>query len=98
MAGGAGRRHGGSGAEIARREGCSGNRVSQILHLLKLAPEILAWVKALPPGTPARKVTERMLRGVARMPPAKQVGAVEKLWPAALWRGEVAVEKQSRRR
>ncbi len=37
-------------------------RITQILNLLKLAPDIQEAILALPRGTPARLVTERQLR------------------------------------
>ncbi len=49
-------------AELARRAGVSGMWVTNVLALLKLHPEIQAWVRGLPPGTPERFVTERALR------------------------------------
>jgi ParB-like chromosome segregation protein Spo0J len=51
-----------SRAELARRERTSTGRVSQVLRLLDLPMPLLAAIRQLPPGTPARLVTERMLR------------------------------------
>jgi ParB-like chromosome segregation protein Spo0J len=52
----------GSRAELARREKTSTGRVSQVLRLLDLPEPLVAAIRQLPPGTPARLVTERMLR------------------------------------
>lgn len=49
-------------AELARREGTSANRVTQILSLLELRGDLISALRALPPGTPVRLVTERELR------------------------------------
>ena len=51
-----------SRAELARREKTSTGRVSQVLRLLELPEPLLVAIRQLPPGTPARLVTERMLR------------------------------------
>jgi hypothetical protein len=51
-----------SRAELARREKTSTGRVSQVLRLLELPEPLLSAIRKLPPGTPARLVTERMLR------------------------------------
>lgn len=69
-----------SRAAIAAREGVSAMRVGSILALLRLHPEIQAWIKALPPGTPPRKVTERALRPIARMAGEAQLVAVARRW------------------
>ncbi len=62
-------------AELARRVGVSGMWITNVLALLNLHPEIQAWVRGLPPGTPERFVTERALRAIARLPLGLQVGA-----------------------
>ena len=54
-------------AAIARRERLSQVYVSHLLDLLRLHPDIRAAIHALPPGTPARLVTERKLRPVTRL-------------------------------
>ncbi|GMV16553.1 MAG: hypothetical protein AMXMBFR56_47770 [Polyangiaceae bacterium] len=71
-----------SRAAIAAREGVSPMRVGSILALLRLHPDIQAWLRSLPPGTPPRKVTERALRPIVRMAMAKQLDAVARRWPA----------------
>ena len=52
-------------ADLARHEKVSAARVSQLLNLLDLAPEILAAIDVPPGEEPA--VTERELRGIAVM-------------------------------
>jgi hypothetical protein len=70
-----------SRAELARREKTSTGRVSQVLRLLDLPEPLLAAIRQLPPGTPARLVTERMLRrGVS---PARVSGVVRACQKAA---------------
>ena len=49
-------------AALARCEGITRARVTQIMKLLRLPPEIQATILALPAGTPERLVTERKLR------------------------------------
>lgn len=60
-------------ADLARRFGLTRARVTQLMDLLKLHPTILAYARALPPGTPTRLITERGLRVLVRMPPRKQL-------------------------
>jgi len=48
-------------AELARREGITRARVTQIMDLLPLAPDIQRAIPDLPAGTPERVVTERKL-------------------------------------
>ena len=55
-------------SELAVVHGLTRPRVTQLLDLLRLHPEILAQVRALPPGTPPRRVTERKLRPLVRLP------------------------------
>ncbi len=68
-------------AELARQAGVSAMWVTHVLALLKLHPEIQAWVRALPPGTPERYVTERRLRVVGKLPLARQLTATRHTWP-----------------
>lgn len=56
-------------------------RVGSILALLKLHPEIQVWIRSLPLGTPPRRVTERALRPIARMPAVRQLEEVARRWP-----------------
>ena len=72
-----------SQADLARREGLSRPRVTQILNLLKLAPEIQQAILELPVGTPERLVTERKLRDVAHLQHEEQLVALRKIAPTA---------------
>jgi len=63
-------------AELARRFQVSGMRVTTILALNKLHPDIRAAVLALPPGTPERLLTERKLRALTSAPPKAQLQAL----------------------
>jgi len=54
-------------AAIVRREGLSQAYVGRLLDLLRLHPDVRAAILALPPGTPARLVTERKLRPLTRL-------------------------------
>ncbi len=68
-----------SQADLARREGLSRPRVTQILNLLKLAPEIQQAVLELPVGTPERLVTERKLRDLSSLHKDRQVAAFQEM-------------------
>jgi len=59
-------------AEIAQREGCAAARVSNILNLLRLAPEIQERIRELPLGTSRTVMSERGLRELARLPVEEQ--------------------------
>ncbi len=72
-------------AELARLEGVSRPRVTQIMKLLRLAPEIQEAILALPPGTPERLVTERKLRAIIALDPTDQIAAFEALSDIKLW-------------
>ncbi len=54
-----------SKAEIARKEGISRARITQILNLAKLAPEILEYLTSLTDQDMTSPFTERRLRGIA---------------------------------
>ena len=68
-----------SRAELARREGITRARVTQIMKLLALAPEIHEAIQALPAGTPEGLVTERKLRPLVGMTSMDQPGAFRAL-------------------
>jgi hypothetical protein len=51
-------------AEIARREGITRARVTQVMELLRLAPEIQEKILTMPPTVHRRLVSERMLRPI----------------------------------
>lgn len=66
-------------AEVARRNGMSRARVTQIMNLLKLAPEIREEILNFP-DKKKRFFTERKLRKIVRLSPArKQILAFEHL-------------------
>jgi hypothetical protein len=77
-------------SEVAKRAGVSANRVANLLALLKLAPAILVAIRALPPGTPERLVTERKLRPLTGLPQSEQLQAARRLIPALRRRRAVA--------
>ena len=54
-------------ADIARREGISRVRVSQVMWMLRLAPEIQQHVLAMPEMIGRGAVTERALRPIAQL-------------------------------
>jgi hypothetical protein len=54
-------------AEIARRDGTTRARVTQIMALLRLAPEIWEQILALPETVDRPVITERALRPIAQM-------------------------------
>jgi hypothetical protein len=76
-------------AELAAREGVSAMRVSQVLALLKLDPDILEAIRSLAPGTPERLVSERALRAITGLSGERQLAEVEKLAPRLLKRRKV---------
>jgi len=49
-------------AEIARREGVTRARVTQVLGMLRLAPEIQQYVLSMPSAVRRSQVSERVLR------------------------------------
>ena len=55
-----------SRAELARRLGLSRARVTQVLYLMELAPEIQRWIDGLEPTSERPLITERCLRHIAR--------------------------------
>jgi hypothetical protein len=63
-------------AALARRFGVSAMRVTTILALNKLHPDIRAAVLALPPGTLERLITDRKLRALTSVPPKAQFQAL----------------------
>ena len=67
-------------AAIARREGISRVRVSQVMRMLRLAPEIQQYVLSTPDTTHRPPVSERMLRTIERITsPQEQVVEFQKL-------------------
>ncbi len=55
-------------ADIARREGISRARVTQVMSLLRLTPEIKERILSLPDTLHRSVVTERMLRPIGAIP------------------------------
>ena len=54
-------------AEIARREGITRARVTQVVGMLRLAPEIQQHILSLPDMVSRPVITERALRPIAKM-------------------------------
>jgi hypothetical protein len=54
-------------AEIARREGITRARVTQIMAMLRLAPEIQARILSLPRTVPRPAISERALRPIVQI-------------------------------
>jgi hypothetical protein len=61
-----------SRADLARHLGVSRARVTQVLGLLDLAPEVVHAIAALGDPLPGPIVTERMLRPLRKLSPAEQ--------------------------
>lgn len=63
---------GSSRAELARLLGVSRARVTQVLGLLELAPEVVTAIAALGDPMPGPIVTERLLRSLRQFTPEEQ--------------------------
>ena len=59
-------------AEIARREGITRARVTQIMRMLRLAPEIQEHILSLPGAVRRSSISERALRDIAQLEDPKQ--------------------------
>ena len=66
-------------AEIAHREGLTRARVTQVLGLLKLAPEIREHVLSKPSTNGHRALSERSLRPLIGLPPWRQLARFKRL-------------------
>jgi len=67
-------------ADIARREGLSRARVTQIMYLLNLAPDIQKHILSMPEAVQRHKVTERSIRPITKLvKPRKQMEAFSAL-------------------
>jgi len=66
-----------SQADIARREGLTRARVTQILNLLRLAPEIQERILIMSKNTNLPRIAEHMLRPIVRLEPHCQLPAFE---------------------
>ena len=75
-------------SEVAKRASVSANRVTNLLALLRLAPPILDAIRALPPGTPERLVTERKLRPLTGLPHGEQLQVARRFMPALVQAGK----------
>jgi len=75
-----------SRADLARQEGVSAMRVTQVLALLDLHPEIQNAIRALPSGSPERCVSERRLRPLTQLPGREQIREIERLVPGLITR------------
>ena len=64
-----------SQSELARKEGVTRARMSQVLALLGLAPRVLAAIDALAGDEGELHLTERALRGVVKLPVSEQWAA-----------------------
>jgi hypothetical protein len=61
-----------SSAALALRLGCSRARVTQVLRLLSLAPEVLDIITDLGGPLPSAVLTERKLRSIMNLPAEEQ--------------------------
>jgi len=75
-----------SRADLARQEGVSAMRVTQVLALLDLDPAVRDAIRELPPGTPERYVAERRLRPLTRLPGHEQVREIDRIVPGLITR------------
>lgn len=67
-------------AEIARREGITRARVTQVMSMLRLAPEIQKHILSMPDAVRRPAITERALRPIAQLPQRRdQVHAFQQL-------------------
>jgi hypothetical protein len=66
-------------ADIARQQGITRARVTQVLGLLKFVPELQQRILELPPTTTSRPVSKRALRPLAQLPHPQQPAQFGKL-------------------
>jgi hypothetical protein len=66
-------------AEIAQREGITRARVTQVMGLLRLPPDIQEYLLDLPCTTRRRTISERALRAITHLEGAKQHAAFQAL-------------------
>lgn len=69
-------------ADLARGLNLSRARVTQVLRLLKLSPEVLLQVHALGDPLPTRIVSERILRPILDLPEEQQRREMEAILSA----------------
>ena len=65
--------------ELARLHRLTKPRVTQLLGLLKLHPNILSFIRSLSSGAPERLVTEKKLRALVQLDPVDQLEAARRL-------------------
>lgn len=66
-------------AAISRQEGITRARVTQIMDLLRLAPEIQRHISSMPDAVSRPAITERALRPIAQLDARDQAGAFKSL-------------------
>lgn len=71
----------GSQTALARKLGVSRVRVTQVLNLLKLVPEVLEKIAGLGDPLASPVVTERRLRPLVNLPRAEQRNLIRELMP-----------------
>lgn len=69
-------------AELARLHGISRARVTQVLALRSLHPELVRWLRDLVDTAPQQVPSERRLRALLRVPGPEQLRAAAGLWPS----------------
>jgi hypothetical protein len=68
-----------SAADLARKLGISRARVTQVLHLLKLPPDVLNAIVAFGDPLPSRSITEHMLRPIVHRSAEEQRQALRRI-------------------
>lgn len=68
-------------AELADANGLARPRVTQLMKLLMLPPEVLRFVKSLGPGLRPNAITERKLQRLFRLPGARRMEEARKCLP-----------------
>jgi hypothetical protein len=68
-----------SQAEFARKRGISRARVTQVLRLLNLAPDVLKAIAALGDPLPSRVLTERTLRSMVHRSAEEQQKKINRI-------------------
>jgi hypothetical protein len=85
-------------ADVVRKLRMSRARVTQVLHLLDLDPEVAATIIALGDPLPRRAITERALRPLVDLPVDQQKPKVAQLVRLAKEQLRWAVKKHAARR
>lgn len=68
-----------SRSALARKLGATRARVTQVLGLLELAPQVIGVLAALGDPLPRPIVTERSLRSLVRLPAKEQTRAMQRI-------------------